>query len=244
MKKVGFIFSVAVLTVLVVLSAFAISFDDVDANDYYAEAAMRMADRGILSGYGDGMYYGDQPVTRAQIAALVCKMLGKTDEATALAGKTVFRDVSEDAWYTGYINYAVANDIIAGDGDGNFRPDDNVKYEEVIKVIVCVLDLDGGIKIDPSDWSREYINAAKKAGLTGNLIGKKGTPMLRSDIAVICDAAMTILDGEGTAETTTTRRSVGGAASSPSTSATTDETLSPDPEQTRENQLPVLGFGD
>jgi hypothetical protein len=75
-------------------------------------------------------------------------MLGKADEAASLAGKTAFVDVPETSWCTGYVNYAVANKIINGDGDGNFRPDDPVKYEEVIKVVVCVLGLDEDVKIE------------------------------------------------------------------------------------------------
>lgn len=201
----------------------ATSFKDVPADAYYAEAAERMADRGILSGFGDGYYYGDQTVTRAQIAALVCKMLGKADEATSLAGKTAFVDVPETNWSTGYVNYAVANGIISGDGDGNFRPDDPVKYEEVVKVIVCVLGLDENVKIDPNDWSKEFIEAADAAGLLGNLTGKKGEYMKRSDIAVICDAAMTVLDNvaEETAATTTTKKPSSSGTPSVTTAVTT-----------------------
>ena len=203
------IFSI-VLVFAIILTAFvavsASSFVDVPDDAYYAEAAERMAERGILSGYGDGNYYGSDTVTRAQIAALVSKMLGDADKAATMAGPTQFIDVPETNWSAGYVNYAVANGIINGDGDGNFRPDDSVKYEEVIKVIVCVLGLDNGIKINPADWSKEYIEAAEKAGLTANLIGKKGEPMLRSDIAVICDAAMLVLDSK-TEETTSEKPS-------------------------------------
>ena len=201
---------VCVLTVVLlfttVFTAFAGSFIDVPEDAYYADAAERMAARGILAGYGDDRYYGNHSVTRAQIAALACKMLGKVNEATALAGKTAFTDVPETSWATGYVNYAHANGIILGDGDGKFRPDDYIKYEEVVKVIVCVLGLDDGVKIDPTDWSKEYLERAEKAGLLKNLIGKKGTYMLRSDIAVITDSAMTVLDkaaAAGTSVTTT-----------------------------------------
>ena len=146
-------------------------------------------------------------------------------------GETAFSDVVKDAWYTGYINYAVANGIIVGDGDGKFRPDDYVKYEEVVKVVVCVLGLDEDVKIDPSDWSKEYVEAANGAGLLGSLIGKKGEIMLRSDIAVICDKAMTILDKAVEATTTTTKKNTvvrpsGGGSGSASASTTTTATTS------------------
>lgn len=205
-------FIVFALVFSAVISVAATSFKDVPEDAYYADAAERMADRGILSGFGDGCYYGDQSITRAQVAALVCKMLGKVDEATALAGKTAFTDVPETSWCTGYVNYAVANGIINGDGDGRFRPDDYVKYEEVVKVIVCVLGLDEGVNINPSDWSKEYIEAADAANLLRNILSKKGEFMLRSDIAVICDSAMKVLDDNAEAEpassVTTTKKKV------------------------------------
>ena len=193
-KKIFAFVLAAALLCTAAFSAAAAAFTDVADDAYYADAAERMAARGILSGYGDGGYHGDESVTRAHIAALACKMLGKVDEATALAGVTAFSDIASDSWATGYVNYAHANGIILGDGDGKFRPDDLVKYEEVIKVIVCALELDEDVKIDPTDWSKEYIEAAEDAGLLDDLIGKKGEYMLRSDIAVICDAAMTLLD--------------------------------------------------
>ena len=210
MKKLVSLLLATVVAVTSVVIVCASSFKDVSDDAYYAEAAERMAREGILSGFGDGRYYGSLSVTRAQIAALVCKLLGKTKEAEALMGKTAFKDIPETSWCTGYVNYAVANKIIVGDGDGNFRPDDEVKFEEVVKVIVCVLDLDGEVEIDPADWSKEYIEVAEANGLIKNLLSKKGEPMLRSDIAVICDSAFTLLkQAEQTSEelsTTTAKK--------------------------------------
>lgn len=213
------------------MSITAASFVDVPEDAYYASAAERMAEKGILTGYGDGYYYGGQNVTRAQMAVVACRVLGKEPEAKALAGKTAFNDVTDaHSWATGYINYAVANKIFVGDGDGNFRPDDNVKYEEAVKVIVCVLGLDKDVKIDPTDWSKEYIEAAEKANLVQKLVGKKGEAMLRSDVAVLCDASVTALEtAEETTAATTTKKESGSGSSKPAstTAATTAVTTEP-----------------
>lgn len=219
MKK---LFILCLIILLLMLGVSAV-FVDVPSDAYYADAAERMADRGILSGFGDDRFYGDWELTRAQFAALACKMLGKVDEAAALAGKTVFTDVPETHWSTGYVNYASANKIINGDGDGNFRPDDPVKYEEAIKVIICVIEPNNNIKIDKDDWSKNFISEAKKLGLTDNLIGKKGEPLKRSDIAVIADKGMSYLDEKNQAEETsiTTRKDTG--VSKPSTGSKNEE---------------------
>lgn len=197
MKKNNFyiVLSVVVFSVAMIIFAGA-SFVDVPENAYYAEAANRMNEMGILTGYGDGHYNGDENITRAQMAVVAVRLLGKEEEAKKLAGETVFDDFTPaHDWATGYVNFAVSEKIIVGDGDGNFRPDDPVKYEEVVKTIVCVLGLDEGVKIVPGDWSKEYIEAAKKANLLNGLIGQKGEPMKRSDIAVICSSSIDALNG-------------------------------------------------
>ena len=237
MKKTALIAFLLVSVLAAALVAGAASFVDVPADAYYADAAQRMADKGILTGYGDGYYYGGHNVTRAQMAVVACRVLGKETEAKALAGDTVFNDVtSAHAWATGYINYAVANKIFVGDGDGNFRPDDNVKYEEAVKVIVCVLGLDKDVKIDPADWSKEYIEAAEKANLVQKLVGKKGEAMLRSDVAVLCDASVTMLEtaAETTVVTTTEKKPVGGdSGNKPATTTKKPVTTeAPEPEET------------
>ena len=232
-KLFAFVLAAALLFTAAV-SVAAGSFTDVPEDAYYADAAERMAARDILSGYGDGGYYGHESVTRAHVAALACKMLGKVDEAKALAGKTAFTDIKEDSWATGYVNYAHANGIILGDGDGKFRPDEYVKYEEVVKVIVCVLGLDKGVKIDPADWSKEYLEVAEENGLLEYLIGEKGKFMLRSDIAVICDSAMTVLDKQTQKVTTTTTRRVicPSKTTAKTTTATPQEPTTPETEAT------------
>ncbi len=266
MKKTAFVLIMATVCAII-FGVSAASFVDVPADAYYADAAQRMADKGILTGYGDGYYYGGHNVTRAQMAVVACRVLDKEAEAKALAGKTAFNDVTDaHSWATGYINYAVANKIFVGDGDGNFRPDDNVKYEEAVKVIVCVLGLDKDVKIDPTDWSKEYIEAAEKANLIQKLTGKKGEAMLRSDVAVLCDASVTVLETAAeTEEITTTKKSVsssvtgGNTKPATTTKATTAETTEPEvttvrteeyetpitPEATttattRENESPIL----
>lgn len=212
MKKISIIIISAVLIMAAVLYVSSAGFIDVPEYAYYAEAAARMNEKGILTGYGDNCYNGDDNITRAQMAVVAVRLLGKEGEAKRMTGATVFDDFDDSLdWATGYVNYASGAKIINGDGDGTYRPNDSVKYEEVIKIIVCVLGLDDGVTIDPADWSKEYIEVADKAGLLEGLIGKKGEPMKRSDIAIICDASVDVLEkrvSAVTAEATTEKPKV------------------------------------
>lgn len=161
------------------------AFSDMKATDYYAQAATALAQLNIISGYPDGTYGAEKFVTRAEMAAVVCRMLGKEEEAIKAAGKTAFADVDATHWASGYINIASQLGIINGDGDGKFRPDDEVKYEEAIKMLVCAPGYAEGLAIDPDDWSKAYLEVADKKGIMADAKGKKGEAATRADIAVM-----------------------------------------------------------
>ncbi len=168
-----------------ILAAGESAFKDITGSEYYAESAEKLSELGILAGYEDGTYGAEKTITRAEMAAIVCRILGKEADAEKAKGKTEFDDVAAAHWASGYINIATEEGIINGDGDGKFRPEDDVKYEEAIKMIVCTL----GYKVEPAsdaaNWSKPYIEIADMNGITKNLKGTKGTPANRGDIAVM-----------------------------------------------------------
>lgn len=162
-----------------------VQFTDINVDDYYYQQATALAELGIISGYPDGSFGGVNNITRAEMAAIACRMINKESEAKASKTDTEFFDVDESHWASGYINVAVENGIIAGDGDGYFRPEDNVKYEEAVKITVCAAGYGDNITVDPSDWSAGYLREAKKRNITDNLRGSKGYASARSDVSVM-----------------------------------------------------------
>ena len=111
-------------------------FSDMKESDYYANVAAALKQLDILSGYPDGTFGAEKPITRAEMAAIVCRMIEKEADAEKEKGETDFEDVDAKHWASGYINIASDEGIIKGDGNGKFRPSDNVKHEEAIKMIV------------------------------------------------------------------------------------------------------------
>ncbi|GEM_PF-3184172 len=160
-------------------------FIDVNGNEYYAESAEALNSQGIIEGYEDGSFGAYRCVTRAEMAAVICRMLGRDSEANQMKGATVFEDVASGGWASGYINLAQQEGIIMGDGNGKFRPSDNVKLEEAVKMVVCALKFDDNMTTAEDDWSYGYMQAAREKGLLDNLIGKKGENAVRGDIAVM-----------------------------------------------------------
>lgn len=189
----------SLLTILIIVStattyAFAAGnnkkFSDITGAEYYAESAKILSELDILTGYSDGSFGAEKAITRAEMAAIICRVIEREVDANTSRGFTVFDDVDSSHWASGYINIASAEGIVNGDGDGKFRPEDNVTYEEAIKMIVCALKMDVNIRIDSKDWSAGYILVAQKNGITKNTRGSKGNPSTRGDVAVMIHGAI------------------------------------------------------
>ena len=179
----------AFLIVLLCTCAFArsYSFTDVSGKEYYAEAAETLKERGILTGYSDGSFGAGKNISKAEMAAIICRMMNY--EAEAKSQETVlytfFSDVPKSHWAIGYINTAYWHDIINGDGRGKFNPENSILYEEAVKMVVCAFDQYADIKKNNTDWSAPYLEYAKEHGLTNGTKGQKGESINRADVAIM-----------------------------------------------------------
>ena len=131
-------FLAMLLAVLMIAGAAlsATAFDDVAGNKH-ANAVNVLAQLGVIGGYEDGTFKPDQKVTRAEMAKLVYVLY--TTFVDAGTGATAFTDVAADNWATGYINWCSQKGIIGGYGDGKFGPNDNVTYDQALKMVAGVL---------------------------------------------------------------------------------------------------------
>jgi len=163
-------------------SAFA--YTDVTAGTKVAEAVSILSDLEIFEGFEDGTFKPNDTVTRAQMAAIICRTLGYEDQAAASTGSTNFNDVPASHWASGYINVAEALQVVNGYGNGNFGPEDQVTYEQAIKMIVVALgyELDAQAK---GGWYTGYLSVAAREGITRNSNGVVGTPAARGTVAVL-----------------------------------------------------------
>lgn len=163
-------------------SAFA--YTDVAEGTKVAEAVSILSNLGIFTGFEDGTFKPNDTVTRAQMAAIICRTLGYEDQAVASTGTTNFNDVPASHWASGYINVAESLQIVNGYGNGAFGPEDQVTYEQAIKMIVVALgyELDAQAK---GGWSTGYLAVAAREGITKNSNGVVGAPAARGTIAVL-----------------------------------------------------------
>lgn len=86
---------------MLISSVCAASFPDVDKDADYAEAVEILNDMGIMQGNSDGKFNPNSNVTRAQLAAILCRSLGETQDLPTNGEQ--FSDVPESHWANGFI---------------------------------------------------------------------------------------------------------------------------------------------
>lgn len=181
-KTLAVVLAFAMILSMGAISTFA--YSDVAEGTIVSEAVGILSNLNILTGFEDGTFRPDETVTRAQMAAIICRTLGYEDQAQSSMGSTVFNDVAADHWASGYVNVAQAQGIINGYGDGNFGPEDKVTYEQAVKMIVSALGYDLAANAK-GGYPTGYLAIASSEGITKNANGRVGDAAARSAIAVL-----------------------------------------------------------
>lgn len=137
-KVLAALLSFSMLFALVVpMTVSAKSFPDVPNTHKYYYAINTLSEMGVINGYDDGTFQPEGQVTRAEFTKMITVALG-VNIVPSSAG-TGFTDVAVDHWAAGNIAAAAGMGIINGMGDGTFLPEDNVTYEQAVKMVVAAL---------------------------------------------------------------------------------------------------------
>ncbi|MBD2202120.1 S-layer homology domain-containing protein [Calothrix sp. FACHB-1219] len=109
-----------------------------DLKGHWAEEFIRgLVSMGLSSGFADGSYQPDKPMTRAQYASLVATAFNPTAKRPAIE----FTDIAKDFWAAKAIQTAAMGGFVGGFSDRTFRPDQNVQRLQVIVSLVNGLGL-------------------------------------------------------------------------------------------------------
>jgi len=180
LKKVIALIAVLALTLSTV--ALGATYTDVAEDSAYSVAVESLSKLGIVTGYEDGTYGPEKAVTRAEMAALIARIQGYDETAKAQTA-TVFTDVPASFWGSGYVAAASNMGIVNGYGDGTFGPDDAVKYEQAVTMIMRTLGYEPFAAAN-GGYPTGYLAAAQRYGLTKNVSNAvSGTDANRGTIA-------------------------------------------------------------
>ncbi len=180
---------VAVFAMVLTTVSFAATYTDIPADSDYYEAVETLSKLEIVEGYEDGEFKAEQNVTRAEMTALIARLLG-IGETAANKIPTEFADVPEAHWASGYVAWANSSNVVKGYGDGNFGPDNNVLYEEAVTMIMRALGYEL-VAAGKGGYPAGFIASAIQSGVTTDVNNAvQGTYANRGTIAQLLGNAI------------------------------------------------------
>ncbi len=205
---------ITILSVGAAATAFA-DFSDMPSGRM-GVAINNAVNNGLLTGYDDGTVKPDEPITRAQMSAIIVRAFG-----TNANSQTSFADVSDSAWYKDAVEKAVYMGAFKGDENGNFNPENNITFQETYTVLARVFQFNsrnsssGAVVMKAKDdcldgftdkdsvagWALDYTKAVvDKGGYTGiDGLLKPTESISRGEFAIIMDELVSLyIDKPGT----------------------------------------------
>ena len=162
--------------------------------DYWAAAPIGyLATLAILGGYPDDTFKPDEPLTRAELAAILVRAKGfPTPEVVA----SLFPDVERTHWAAPYIEVAMDRKYVSGYPDGKFYPWKKVTRAEAVVVMLKFAGLTEPLSLTAAPfpdlpkrhWAARAASVAKTNGLLEYLSGKDfepDKPLTRAEAAEI-----------------------------------------------------------
>ena len=109
------------------------AYSDVSDTAWYAAAVSTLSKMGVISGYPDGTFRPNAPITRAEFAAMIARF-----DETAKSADTPFTDISGH-WAENAIGKAYGNGWVEGSSKTVFSPESNLTRAETATLLNRVL---------------------------------------------------------------------------------------------------------
>lgn len=112
-------------------------FTDVSRSDWYYQFVDYVTSKGYFNGVADKTFAPAENMTRAMFVTVLFRFHGAKGDSS----QSAFVDVAPGEWYTAAINWAAANKIVDGVGNGKFAPNDPITRAQMCTMIERYLDL-------------------------------------------------------------------------------------------------------
>ena len=126
------------------------SFSDVNNGNWFCTAVSTMSKLGIVNGYPNGTFGPNEPITRAEFAAICARF----DEHTT-SGTAKYTDIRSH-WAIKEISRAAELGWVNGYPDGTFRPNQQITRAEAMAIVNRVLKRDPESKRDLLTYMVEW----------------------------------------------------------------------------------------
>lgn len=203
MKKRPFLILTLILTMAWNTNV-AMAFDHITGQHWAEKEINNLYSRGLLSIYEVNNFNPNEPVTRAELAAMLVAIFQLEDEAKSMGViESSFTDVADDHWAKGAIEIAKEYDLIKGYSPTTFAPEDIVNREQLATILVRTKEkhadkpstsvTNNNSFIDEkfiSSWAKEPVAIAVDLGIVSGFPDKTFRPkypVSRSQMAVMLE---------------------------------------------------------
>jgi len=163
-----------------------------------------LTEEGILGGKPDGTFRYTRLLNRAEfmkITMLLHQSLQRHSFIDNPIDLSCFPDIAEDAWFAEPVCRAKQFGIVHGNAQKGidpqfwfFEPSRSVQYEEALKVLINIYDIQPDLCIEcKEEWYEPYIRAAKGRNLDLNLI--PGHKLTRGQVSRLVARFVVIEEG-------------------------------------------------
>lgn len=168
-------------------------YDDVDElTAEQLDALKLLYALGVIKGNDENEVNPTDTLTRGELCAILYRLYtGDAEEKYVSTYSTdcpYFDDVEDGQWYVPYVNWAYIKGVVAGYGNGNFGPLDNVDGVQAATMLSRLV----GYEIGSENWELVARKYALELGLDDGVASKDlfGTDLSRGDMIVMVANAL------------------------------------------------------
>nr|WP_156889547.1 S-layer homology domain-containing protein [Paenibacillus harenae] len=118
-------------------------FNDTGSN-WAVDYIGALADKGVITGYADSSFKPNEPISRAEMVAIIARVLNL--DVLAAVEPASFTDVSGNHWAANEIKLASSAKLVQGMSTSLFAPNSTTTRAEAVTLIIRSLESDSSIK--------------------------------------------------------------------------------------------------
>mgnify|MGYP004548654241 FL=1 len=147
-----------------------------------------------MVGYPDGTFMPQANITRAEVAAIVYRLMTPESRAKFSSADCMFSDVQAGMWFNESVCTLVKAGIISGYPDGTFKPNQSITRAEFSSMIARMFSVsyvgNNSFEDINGHWAQSYMNILSKLGILKGDSNGNANPdanLTRAEAAAMCN---------------------------------------------------------
>lgn len=187
------LFCIVLFTSFSIFSVLTYGADFKDTANHSASPYIKkIADKGFISGYPDGTFQPDKPITRAEVVSILSKINFNSVDIEAN-----FKDIQENDWFYQAVINSAKGGVISGYTDKTFQPQKNITRFEAISLLSKLVRTDNynSVQLPYSDATDipSWVSGSVRSLYAANIIESYPTNKINGNEAITRGEIVTML---------------------------------------------------